>query len=127
MMGTHRESGSSCIRGRRSSNGLAMNVKLLFVRLPDSTSTRVIIQHSQTVFPGNITCWLRYFADYTFQLNRAARFVKFVYGFQTSFIHNFNSWHCVGSGNENESRKQTLNFYYLSCHGRKIYRRLHRL
>lgn len=60
---------------------------------PDSAPTRVIIQHSQTVFPGNITCWLRYLADYTFQLNRAARFVKFVYGFQTSFIHNLNSWH----------------------------------
>lgn len=33
--------------------------------LPYSASACVIIQHSQTMLPGNVTCWLWYFADNT--------------------------------------------------------------
>lgn len=43
------------------------------------------------MFPGNVTCWLWYFADYTFQLNCAARFVEFINRSQAPFIHDFNS------------------------------------
>lgn len=60
--------------------------------LPNSTSTCIIIQHTQAMLPRDITCWLRYFADYTFQLDCATRFVKFIRRPQTSLIHNLHSW-----------------------------------
>lgn len=49
-----------------------------FEKLPDSSSTRVVIEHTLSVFPWNIARRLRHFADDTFQLNRAAGFVKFI-------------------------------------------------
>lgn len=66
----------------------------LEINLLDAASTRVIIQHSQAVLPHNVTCWLRYFADNTFQFNGATGFVEFIWRRQTPFIHDFNSRYC---------------------------------
>jgi hypothetical protein len=46
---------------------------------PDSATAGVIIQHPQAMLPRNVTCWLRYFADNTFKLYRAAGFVKLIW------------------------------------------------
>ena len=59
--------------------------------LPDSTSTCIIIQHSQSMLPCNIICWLWHFADNTFQFYCAARFIEFVRSTQPSFIYYFNT------------------------------------
>lgn len=60
------------------------------------------------MFPGNITCWLWYFADYTFQLNRAARFVKFIRCFETSFIYDLHFWHLFVCVKMKERRKKKM-------------------
>lgn len=66
-----------------------------FFTLPDSTTTCVIIQHPQAMLPRNVTCWLRYFADDTFQLDCAASLVEFIGRCQATFVNNFNFRHCI--------------------------------
>lgn len=61
---------------------------------PDSTATCIIIQHPQTMLPCNVTCWLRYFADYTFQFYGAARFVKLIWRLHTALIYDFDFRYC---------------------------------